>query len=188
MTKRSVNARKAEARATELIAAQGVVAPPVPVEEICERLGLYVVYEALPHDTSSVLIRQPNGRQVIGVNAMQAPRRQRFSLAHELGHALLHVSDGPPTGEEAVVSRPLEILFRDGLAGQGTDEIEIAANNFAAALLMPPDLVRARFQKRWNQATTRRLDSVIAALAEDFDVSDQAMRYRLVNLGMIDPA
>ncbi len=188
MTRRSPNARRAEQRATELIAQQGIVSPPVPVEEICQRLGLHVVYESLPFDTSSVLIRQPNGRQVIGVNARHALKRQRFSLAHELGHALLHVSDQPPRGDEAVVSRPLEVLFRDGLAGQGTDQIEIAANNFAAALLMPVSLVRAQFQKRWNHTTTKRLDDVISSLADDFDVSEQAMRYRLVNLGMIDPA
>lgn len=187
MTRRSAHARHAEARATELITAQGVHAPPVPVEEICERLGLDVVYEVLPHDTSSLLIRHPDGRQVIGVNARHAFRRQRFSLAHELGHALLHVSDNPRRGE-AVVSRPLEILFRDGVASRGTDTIEIAANSFAAALLMPADLVRSRFRKRLQHDLTRRLDDVIEDLADEFDVSDQAMRYRLVTLGLIDPA
>lgn len=187
MTQRSVNARKAESRANELVASQGVTAPPVPVEEICERLGLAVVYEALPADTSSLLIRQSDGRRVIGVNSRHALKRQRFSLAHELGHALLHVPENSRRGE-ALVSRPLEILFRDGLASQGTNTIEIAANSFAAALLMPTDLVRARFRKRLQQDLTRRLDDVIEDLADDFDVSEQAMRYRLVNLGLIDPA
>lgn len=187
MTKRSANARQAEARANQLIAVQGVRSPPVPIEDICERLGLDVVYEALPHDTSSVLIRQPNGRQVIGVNARHALKRQRFSLAHELGHALLHVSENPRRGE-AVVSRPLEILFRDGVASQGTNTTEIAANSFAAALLMPGDLVRERFRRRWQQDLTRRLDDVVEDLVNEFDVSEQAMRYRLVNLGLIDPA
>lgn len=188
MTKRSANARKAEVRASELIAAHKITSPPVGIEEICEALGLDVVYEPLPADTSSVLIRQPTGRRVIGVNSRHAPRRQRFSLAHELGHALLHVSEDPPHSDEAVVSRPLEILYRDGLAGQGTDAVEIAANNFAAALLMPADLVRARYTKRWRAGTSRHLGEVVEELADDFDVSEQAMRFRLMNLGLIDPA
>lgn len=187
MTKRSANARRAEVGANKLLADHGIAAPPVPVEEICERLGLEIVHEALPHDTSSVLIRQPNGRQVIGVNARHSTRRQRFSVAHELGHALLHVSDASSHGE-AVVSRPLEILFRDGVASQGTNKIEVAANSFAAALLMPADLVRSRFRRRLQQDHARRLDDVIAELADEFEVSEQAMRFRLVILELIDPA
>jgi Zn-dependent peptidase ImmA (M78 family) len=188
MTRRSITARDAESRAEELISEQRIKAAPVPVEDMCERLGLDIICEALPYDTSSVLIRQPNGRRVIGVNARHAPRRRRFSVAHELGHALLHFPEGPPRGGEAAVSRPLEVLFRDGLAGQGTDRVEIAANAFAAALLMPAELVRARLRKRWQQDVTVRVDDIIAALADDFEVSEQAMRYRLVNLGLIDPA
>jgi hypothetical protein len=106
----------------------GVTTGPVPVEEISANLGLEVVYENLPPDTSSVLIRQPNGRHVIGVNTRHAARRQRFSLAHELGHALLHFPPEAPHSDEAVVDRPLEWLFPDGLAGQGTTGVEIDAN------------------------------------------------------------
>lgn len=188
MSKRSVGAKKAAVRAASLLETQGITKAPVPVEDICETLGLVVIYETLPNDTSSVLIRHPNGGQVIGVNSRHASRRQRFSLAHELGHALLHFSDQPPQDDEAVVSRPLEVLFRDGVAGQGTNAVEIDANAFAAELLMPSELVSSRLRRRWEQDTSRRLDDVIEDLADEFDVSVQAMRYRLVNLGFIDPA
>jgi Zn-dependent peptidase ImmA (M78 family) len=187
MRRRAVGARKAGERAVAVLERQGATKPPIPVGEICEDLGLVVVYQALPNDTSSVLIRQPDGRQVIGVNARHAPRRRRFSLAHELGHALLHFPPEPPGAEEAVVSRPLEVLFRDGIAGQGTDAVEIDANTFAAELLMPGSLVRANLRKLWSQDFTRRLEDVVEDLADEFDVSSQAMRYRLVNLGLADP-
>lgn len=188
MSPRAVGGKKAANRAATLLASWGVPRAPIPVEEICEHLGLTVVYETLPAETSSVLIRHPDGTRVIGVNARHAPRRQRFSLAHELGHALLHFPDEPPRDDEAVVSRPLEVLFRDGVAGQGTNGVEIDANAFAAALLMPSDLVSSRFRRRWQQDMSRRVDDVIDDLADEFDVSTQAMRYRLVNLGFVDPA
>jgi len=188
MSPRSVGRTKAEHQAAVVLRSSGVTKAPIPVEQISEELGLEVVYENLPFDTSSVLIRQPDGRRVIGVNARHASRRQRFSLAHELGHALLHFSEKAPHDGEAVVSRPLEVLFRDGLAGQGTNRVEIDANAFAAYLLMPSELVSARFRKRLQQDVARRVDDTIDDLADEFDVSAQAMRYRLANLGLIDPA
>jgi Zn-dependent peptidase ImmA (M78 family) len=188
MSPRAVGPKKAEQRAVELLQTRGTTKAPVPIEEIAEELGLEVLYESLPTETSSVLIRQPDGRRVIGVNARHAPRRQRFSLAHELGHALLHFPKGAPEEDEAVVSRPLEVLFRDGLASQGTDRIEIDANVFAATLLMPQALVTSRFRSRWQQDRSRHVDEVIHDLADEFEVSSQAMRYRLVNLGLVDPA
>lgn len=187
MSPRHVGRRKAAARASELLDDVGVTSPPVPVEEIAAMLKLQVVHDSLPHDTSSVLIRQTDGRQVIGVNSRHSPTRQRFSLAHEIGHSLLHFPTGPPSDGEAVVSRPLEVLFRDGVAGQGTSAVEIDANTFAAALLMPESLVRARLRRRWEQDRGQAADLISADLADEFDVSTQAMRIRLVNLGLADP-
>lgn len=188
MTPRPVGRKRAERRAADLLVQCKVTSPPVPVDDLVEALGLEVVYEPLPADTSSVLIRDPSGRRLIGVNASHSSTRQRFSLAHELGHALLHFSEDPPADGEAVVDRPLEVLFRDGLAGQGTNRVEIDANAFAAALLMPEELVKTRLRRRWQQEPTRSIELTISDLADDFDVSPQAMRYRLVNLGLADPA
>lgn len=188
MSPKPVGRKRAEARAAELLASSGVTTPPVPVAEITAAQGLEVVYESLPPDTSSVLIREPSGRHLIGVNAFHSSTRQRFSLAHELGHALLHFAHDPPSDAEAVVDRPLEVLFRDGVAGQGTNRVEIDANAFAAALLMPEEMVKGRLRRRWEQEPTRSVELTISDLADDFDVSPQAMRYRLVNLGLADPA
>jgi len=162
--------------------------PPVPIEKIVRDLGLEVIYEELPYDTSSVLIRQPEGRKVIGVNSRHAPTRRRFSLAHELGHALLHLPEESSDDGEAMVSRPLQILFRDGMAGQGISKVEIDANVFAASLLMPKDVVTLRFGKSWRQDQNRKIDEIVGEMAEQFDVSTQAMQYRLINLDLVDPA
>jgi len=92
-----------------------------------------------------------------------APRR-RFTVAHEIGHHLLH-SDGA-----AVLCRPADV--ETAQASERARERE--ANRFAAELLMPEALVRA--------AADRDGPDPIA-LAPRFGVSDVAMGYRLVTLG-----
>lgn len=178
----------AERSAHDILQTLGIDRPPVDVADVANRLNLRVVYESLPSDTSAVLIRQPYDRHVIGVNANHAPTRQRFSIAHEIAHATLHFPSQPPKSAEAVVDRPLEVLFRDGVAAQGSDRREVEANAFAAVLLMPTELVRTELRRLWEQSRVRSTDGIVAQLASNFEVSEQAMRFRLVNLGLMDPA
>lgn len=188
MTTRPVGIKKASQAATAMVEKYGVAQPPVPVHKIIENEGLRVVYERLPSDTSAVLVRHADGERLIGVNASHSPTRQRFSLAHELGHALLHFTSAPPENGDAVVDRPLEVLFRDGVASLGTSKVEVDANTFAAELLMPRKLVERSFRELLAERPRFDLDASIAELARDFEVSTQAMTYRLVNLHLIDPA
>lgn len=188
MTIRPVGISNASKAATRMVTEYGVSHPPVPVHKIIVNEGLRVVYERLPSDTSAVLIRRPDGERLIGVNASHAPTRQRFSLAHELGHAVLHFTSDPPEDGDAVVDRPLEVLFRDGVASLGTSKVEVDANTFAAELLMPRQLVEHSFRQALARRPRFDLDASIAELARDFEVSTQAMTYRLVNLHLIDPA
>ena len=187
MSKRAVGIRRAQHVAQTLIGRHHVDAPPVPVERIVAAEGLKVVYETLQKETSAVLVRQPDGTRVIGVNALHAPTRQRFSLAHELGHAVLHFDPQAPEQSEAVVDRPLQVLFRDGLASAGTNRVEIDANAFAAELLMPAKMTEEAFGHALIRHP-RDTDRAIRELARDFNVSPQAMTYRLVNLHLIDPS
>ena len=184
----AVGTHRAEQEAMRLLAENGIHRPPVDPVGLARRKGMLVVYENLPSDTSSVLIREPSGRRLIGINSRHSPTRQRFSTAHELGHALLHFDSNKPAIIEAAVSRPLEVLFRDGVAEQGTDRVEIDANVFAASLLMPAELIRGAFRSGLEQDRRRSVSRVIEELATDFDVSEQALRYRLINLHLIDPA
>lgn len=131
-------------------------------------------------DVSGMLYRRP-GAAVIVVNEHHSHHRQRFTIAHEVGHAELHDADTYLDGLAT-------LRFRDGKSATGTDTEEREANGFAAALLMPADWVRNRFI---SLVTARRpIDEsrAIAKLAAEFDVSEQAMRFRLVNLNLIDPA
>jgi Zn-dependent peptidase ImmA (M78 family) len=73
--------------------------------------------------------------------------------------------------------------FRDSRSATGEHVREREANAFAAALLMPKQLIRAAIDRaHFDLGDDESLD----ALARMFDVSRQAMAYRVANLGLFD--
>jgi Zn-dependent peptidase ImmA (M78 family) len=159
-------------RVRDLVGADQV---PVPVEEIARQLGATVVYEPMDRGVSGMLIRDGSS-VVIGVNAGHSPARQRFSIAHEIGHLVLH------RGRPMVLDH-VRLNLRDEKSSTATDTEEIQANAFAAELIMPADVVletmRGLGRERAGSEAT-----IVSDLAHHLDVSDQAMEYRLVNLGV----
>lgn len=111
----------------------------VNVAAMAEARGAAVVYEAFPHDVSGMLVRQDDSI-VIGVNQDHPESRQRFTIAHELGHLILH------RGRPLVVDS-VRVNLRDSRSSMATDLEEIEANSFAAELLMPRDLVLRHFRE-----------------------------------------
>jgi Zn-dependent peptidase ImmA (M78 family) len=102
-------------------------------------------------------------RAVLWVNGNQVPRRQRFTLAHELGHAWCR-HDGalhPDTFET--------------LSGKTSNPYEVQANSFAAQFLMPRDGIEQRV------TSSIGLDEVVK-LAAEFGTSAIAMVYRIKQL------
>jgi Zn-dependent peptidase ImmA (M78 family) len=67
----------------------------------------------------------------------------------------------------------------------GTNAEEIQANNFAANLLMPDDMVLVHVTDLVRSNGDISRDDLIAQLAREFDVSIEAMGYRLINLGIL---
>jgi Zn-dependent peptidase ImmA (M78 family) len=98
-------------------------------------------------------------------------------VAHELGHFILH------PGKPYLVDSTVRVNFRDDLASMATNREEIDANTFAAALLMPETLVRDAIGEL-RQAQLVDAARVVERLAAQFDVSTEAMGYRLINLGL----
>jgi Zn-dependent peptidase ImmA (M78 family) len=111
---------------------------------------------------------------IIGVNSADAPARRRFTIAHEIGHMLLHAN------EPLIVDDRGYALIGERREGASSPR-EIEANSFAAALLMPADWVPEALRDGIDFSD----DQGIARLAHEFDVSQQAMMYRLVNLGLL---
>jgi Zn-dependent peptidase ImmA (M78 family) len=163
-----------ESAAQELIVATGQQDDfRIDVELIASHLGAEVVLDRLDREVSGLLYRDGE-HIVIGVNASHVDRRQRFTVAHEIGHLALH--PGRPLFMDHV-----RVNYRDAVSSTATDLEEIQANRFAAEILMPREKVVAEVRRLTASSTAA---SVVEALADTFDVSEQAMEFRLMNLGL----
>ena len=163
-----------ERMAEGLLANAGVNSAPVDLNRVAEHLCIKIQYVDLGEDCSGVLVRNGD-RAVIGVNEDHHSNRQRFSIAHEIAQFVLHSGD-------TYIDKGYRVQFRDLESGSGTKREEMEANALAAALLMPAAWVRRAFLlKPFDLAE----DDVLKMLADNFNVSTQAMTYRLMKLRMI---
>lgn len=154
---------------------------PVPIELIAHRLDLEVEAAALGEDVSGVLVIGKEN-STIGYNATQSSVRQRFTIAHEVGHFILHASDKK---DNLFIDKQYTATYRrDALSSTGDDAQEIQANSFAAALLMPAELIQKELEILHMDMSDG--DSLFQ-LANKFEVSPQAMTIRLGSLGIFSP-
>jgi len=139
---------------------------PVALGALAKELGLSVMSSTL-HIGLSGEIRPdetaPSGFR-IRINRHENKARQRFTLAHEIAHFLLHSDD---IGDGVVD----DLLYRSGLS----DRREAEANRLAADLVMPWELINQRV-KEFDNLTS---EDTIAKLANEFGVSVTAMKIRL---------
>ena len=146
-------------KAQEILERLGITEPPVDVEAIAKDHGLSVRRVIRSNSFSGQLVRE---RMRIEVNQKHARQRQRFTIAHELGHFVLSHS-------------PAVSVFDDRTITDPSSTNERQANAFAAGLLMPEGLVRDWWIKLRN----------IEKMANRFDVSSEAMYYRLDGLDLL---
>jgi len=102
------------------------------------------------------------------VHEKDSPNRQRFTIAHELGHWMIRQARGENMDEIEITDK------RDIFSSTGADEEERLANRFAGALLMPASLLQDWVKKglqEWQIASRLR-------------VSEDALRVRLRVLGL----
>lgn len=181
----------------------GPLKPPIAVDDLADLLYLLaidVTFE-LPSTLAGRLYAE---QRIIEVRRNDHPRRQRFTIAHEVGHYRLHViaagittssyacsattisgGDGSEHTTAMLRERPLPGLTapalpaRPAASNQEIRQREVEANAFAAELLMPAPLV---------EQAVERYGKDVPALAELFDVSRQAMQIRLEKLLLIPRA
>jgi Zn-dependent peptidase ImmA (M78 family) len=161
--------------AFKLLAEAKTSRPPVPIEQIAGSKGVTIRKGKVEPEVSGFLYRNAaGGSAVIGVNKAQHPNRQRFTIAHELGHLLLHAGDAVHVDS---------VKHRDLRSEKGTDIEEIESNLFAAELLMPVHFLQGDLQRF---GTLDLLDEQrVENLAQRYLVSNQAMAVRLSSLGYL---
>jgi Zn-dependent peptidase ImmA (M78 family)/DNA-binding XRE family transcriptional regulator len=173
---------------------------PVPdMAELISSTGIWATGSQLPDVISGLFLQSASFGMVILVHFMHPRARKRFSYAHEYAHALLD------RNQTATVST---------LCNR-TDLLEVRANAFAAAFLLPSGGVR-RFLQGRRKGLQSRLEALVydpsvnsvdeqvratqrttpgsqkitvqdvAALAHRFGTSRQAAAYRLKGLGFIN--
>ena len=117
---RNVNPQK---RAEELLKRLGIHSNPTPVEKIAKSLGAVVRFSPLDEELSGMIYIKDDV-PIIGINSLHHPNRQRFTIAHEIGHLELHKTF---LTASVHVDKKFPIMMRGVVAAQGTDRKEIAA-------------------------------------------------------------
>lgn len=132
---------------------------PRDIDKIVERIGLEVTYAPLRGTTSGIILkRDKDSDPEIYIDSTEPRVRQRFTLAHELGHYYDRAS-----------AQDLEYSFLDKRSPDGYDLHEFYADEFAGNLLMPADEVQR----------LRECEYSIPGMAAHFGVSGSAMSMRL---------
>lgn len=164
-TQRTLN--EIERIAEGKLALYSILETPVNPVEIAEIAGADVYYANFGNPDVSGLIRKDGERISIFVKNADTDVRQRFTVAHELGHLFLHL--------EGQAGNFVD-MYRTVAHTNQHEPVEVEANQFAAALLMP---------RKHVQKELRFADSV-EDLAIAFGVSVQAMTIRLRHLKLLD--
>lgn len=147
-------------------------APPIDVEAIAKALQISVTYEPTEPDLAGFLIagNANKGKTIIGINGALPKLRQRFSLAHMIGHFMMHNT----------VPLRVDKTKDQGLFDQSTDLVteEVEANLFAIELLLPRDWLNSEIEGSLIDAE----DATIHRLAKRYQVTASMLLAQIFHL------
>lgn len=153
----------AASEAARVLRENFVDSPPVLPRELARNYGYRVYFADFPREKQNVSGFLNFNERAIYVNRDDSPGRQTFTIAHELGHGIMHT--------DLIRRYPsdYQVLYRAPI-GSVRDPLEQEANAFAANLLVPREMLE-KF----------RYHASVAELARLFIVSEDVIRYRLQN-------
>jgi len=104
--------------------------------------------------------------------------RKNFTIAHELGHHYLGhaLTDGAIICDKSALDA----------SNKERPETEKEADYFASCLLMPKDLIMQKTKDFEKQSKNYHNDELVNFLKDFFKVSKEALRYRLIELNIVD--
>jgi uncharacterized protein DUF955 len=151
---------------------------PVPVDDIADSVYSLLIREVEDMGAAPGSPELEEGQSISGlllpsrgeiwVNADEArqwPSRKRFTICHELGHWVLHQK-----GQQSLFCRRTSVDEAPADTRPPLPVTEEEANAFAAAMLMPADLIRSQYED---------CDGDFEALCKRFGASGAAMGRRL---------
>ena len=150
--------RRAKGEAIHLLQQFGLEKPPVNPMEIAQHLGVKVSFVEFEKKLNNISGFYDFEEDTIFVNMDEYPLRKTFTIAHELGHRILHA--------EWAKSSDYKVLMRGDVPTDDPKEAE--ANTFAANLLVP----RFMLNKYWEEYSATQL-------SELFVVSVPVIRNRI---------
>lgn len=148
--------------------------PSVDIIAIAKAVGCDINYDFMVSKAGS----HDFETKTITVNVLDPEYRQRFTIAHEIGHNVY--------GHEGIKNRITKDQGYDKKYESTIDALlERQANNFASKILMPLSLLQEVLKVLKDNNEVRNTRQVIIKMAEKFNVSYIAMEYRLRAVGMI---
>ncbi|WP_048956946.1 ImmA/IrrE family metallo-endopeptidase [Enterobacter bugandensis] len=140
----------------------GISIEPLDVTELTKLLGIQMRMEPMAGEESGCLKKDKMGQWIMIINSLQHPHRQRFTIAHELGHYIKHT---------IMQENFMDTTF---FRNEESNPMEHEANKFAAELLMPKKMF-----VHFIENVSKQVDD----LAKHFQVSSMAVRIRAKQLG-----
>ncbi len=150
------------------------------VHEIARRLNIEILEgefrDNFGRNISGLMkVSGKNGKPIIAVKSSDSEERKRFTIAHEIGHFVLHGN------ELSHVDSDLEaVIYRDKSSAMATNTKEIQANQFAAELLMPTDEIKTLMLKK--QKSGEDITKTITEISENYKVSSLAATIKVTSL------
>lgn len=141
---------------------------PIRLGELARELGVGAVKVSSMKTGVSGQISREHGEYVIRVNRNEARERQRFTIAHELAHYLLH-RDLVDASTDGITDT---VLYRSG----ASENVEYEANRLAADIVMPRVAISKIINSEYRGLVT---EAAIENLANRFGVSKAAMEIQL---------
>ncbi|MEQ9810289.1 ImmA/IrrE family metallo-endopeptidase [Streptococcus jiangjianxini] len=149
------------------------------IEKTIETFGITVKYSDMSHiktdEEISGYVHVVDGKPEIVINGLQPKRRQRFTMAHELGHALIHWEWLPG---KKLPSDLVEISYRREYYSTDVIQRENQADNFAAEFLAPIDDVVSYIESIQEDTIDKELQ--ISLISDRFNISNASAYYRWV--------
>ena len=153
---------------------------PINPVRVANRLGIEVYLSTFGQGPITGMVETNGGRAEIFVLDSESPYRKKVTVAHELAHYFLHLTQDGAIKNGRIQDRAIDLFWSKEPAAAVSDDWqrEIEANWFAAELMMPTKFVK----EEWARNPS------IPSLARIFVVTEEAIGYRVADLNLWVPA